>query len=55
MRDAVGESQEDLHNSYSGIENIVNCMMNLKNDNQREYLNKELETIFNKYNLIDNE
>ena len=53
LRDELKESQTELHNSYSGIENIVNCMMNLKNDNQREYLNKELEVIFNKYNLIE--
>ena len=54
-REALQGDQNDLHNSYIAIENIVNCMMNLKNDNQRQYFNDELETLVKKYNLIDNE
>lgn len=53
LREGEVNGYENLHNSYLAIENIVNCMMNLKNDSQREYLNKELEEVFNKFNLID--
>ena len=53
LRDELKESQTELHSSYGAIENMVNCQFNLKNDNQRQYFNDELEELVKKYNLIE--
>ena len=54
LRDNLNESQEDLHDNYLAVENIINCAYNLKNENQRKYFNEELEKLVKKYNLVNN-
>lgn len=45
---------EQLSNNAEGIENIMNMFLNCKNDNQRNYLNEELEKLYKKFNLDNN-
>ena len=56
----VSKSLEEKKEFYSelmhGVEsfnNIMDCLLRIKNDNQRQYFNDELETLVKKYNLIE--
>ena len=45
------ELSEQMHNNSIAVENILTIVMNLKNDNQRDYFNTELEQIAVKFNI----
>lgn len=43
---------EQLANNSESIRNILDMFLNCKNDNQRNYLNEELEKMSKKFNLL---
>ena len=45
------ELSEQLHNSYLAIDNMISIQFNLKNKNQRDYFNFEINELVNKFNL----
>ena len=53
-QEEMQEFFEQFVQSAEGLNNILDVQMNFKNDNQREYFNKDLTELIEKYNLINN-
>jgi len=46
---------DQMSNNADAVDNILEVLLNIKNDNQREYFNTEFKKLSEKFNLIENE
>ena len=53
--DDKNEFYEQLMKGVNSLDSMMECVMNLKNESQREYFNKDLTQLLEKYNLISTE